>query len=509
MAKRIVSILDMMDFIALARRIGTDTQEVEVKSAAAQLPKDAVETISAFANASGGTLILGLSEKAGFKPVQGFDAKRAIDFLGQLCDDKLEPPIRATIRIIPFEGSPVVVAEIPELAPYLKPCYVKSQSLYGGSYIRTGDGDRKLSRYEVDRILEEHMQPRFDEEMVREAEPDDLDDELVAGFLAKERSNSTRLFSKLSDEDALITMKVLSRDEDGSLHPTIAGLLALGFHPQQFFPRLNVTFAVFPGLTKGELTKENVRFLDSKTIIGPIPVMIAETLAALRRNMRTVSYMERAFRRDTAEYPETAVREALANALMHRDYSPEGRGSQVQVNVFPDRIEILNVGGLYGAVTVDQLGKYGVSASRNERLSRILESTPYPDGYSENGFIVENKGTGYAMIKSSLSQAHMPEPEAVDTVSTFVLTMRKHRWDVERQHNEDMPSFIDETDGRILTWLEETGPSKATCVADAVGVSQSTASRRLRRLCNEGYVERIGATNSPHLRYRRVKRKLS
>ncbi len=172
---RIQSNFDLRSFVSLARRVGTDTQEIEVKSAGKQLPKDLVETISAFANASGGTLILGLPEKDGFRPVKEFDAKKMMDVVGQMCDDKLEPPVRASIDILPFEGSQLVVATIPETAPYLK----KSRTPYGGSFVRTGDGDRTLSRYEVDRIPEERTQPRFDEEIVAVASVTDLDEELA------------------------------------------------------------------------------------------------------------------------------------------------------------------------------------------------------------------------------------------------------------------------------------------------------------------------------------------
>lgn len=97
-------------------------------------------------------MILGLSEKDGFKPVRGFEPKRTINALGHACDDKLDPPVRADISIITFEGLQIVIASIPGMAPYLKPCYVKSRTPTGGSFIRTGGGDRRLSRYEVDRI---------------------------------------------------------------------------------------------------------------------------------------------------------------------------------------------------------------------------------------------------------------------------------------------------------------------------------------------------------------------
>ena len=142
---------DLATFIALARRVGTDTATVEVKTAREKLPKDIAETVSAFANASGGTIVCGISEQDGFVPAEGFDAKSAMDSLSNVCHEKVEPPVRAAVDVEEFEGSPVVVAKIPETEPYRKPCYVKARTIYYGSFIRTRDGDRRLSRYEVDR----------------------------------------------------------------------------------------------------------------------------------------------------------------------------------------------------------------------------------------------------------------------------------------------------------------------------------------------------------------------
>lgn len=85
--------------------------------------------------------------------------------------------------------------------------------------------------------------------------------------------------------------------------------------------------------------------------------------------------IEEAFRKDVPDYPPVAMREAVANALMHRDYSPGAQGSQVQVNLYVDKIEILNPGGLYGDVTIETLGESGVSSARNQFLSNILENS--------------------------------------------------------------------------------------------------------------------------------------
>ena len=107
-------------------------------------------------NGLGGTLILGLDEKSGFKPATGFEADRISDSLATTCADRMQPPVRAQIETISFEGSRLVAAKVDPLRPIDKPCYIKERGRYQGSFIRTGDGDRRLSAYEVDRLIEEH-----------------------------------------------------------------------------------------------------------------------------------------------------------------------------------------------------------------------------------------------------------------------------------------------------------------------------------------------------------------
>jgi ATP-dependent DNA helicase RecG len=485
---------DINNFVTHARKIKSDTTDVEVKTCAKALSKDITETLSAFANCSGGVIVCGLSEKDNFAPVEGFDAKKISEAISQACADKMEPPIRANISTVEFEDSVIVVAKIPETEPFQKPCYIKNRGPYEGSFAREGEGDRKLSRYEVDRLTEERMQPKYDALPVENAQPVDLDPELVSGFLQRERAASPRIFAGLSEEDALLTMGVLTYNGAGIIKPTLAGLMALGRHPQKYFPRANVTFAMFPGTSKEHLATNGVRFLDSRTIIGPIPVMVAETLAAVRRNMKVLSRVEGGARLDTFEYPEVAVREAVANALMHRDYSPEGVASQVQVNMFQDRIEVISPGGLYGIVTVDNIGTYGTSSSRNQYLSRILESAPYPAEYPERGYVVENKGTGYAQIQASLKSQGMPPAKPVDSLSVFVLTMRKS--EKTATTNTALPevgptskksSKLSSDAGQtLINAVQENGSISKTEASELLGTSGATAYRRIKELIDAG-----------------------
>lgn len=390
-----------------------------------------------------------------------------------------------------------MVAYIPETAPFQKPCYVKARGPYDGSFVRSGEGDRKLSRYEVDRLIEERQQPKHDIRVIENAEASELDPELVAGFLRRERAASPRVFAGLSDEDALLSMGVLGKSSNDGLKPTLAGLMALGRHPQRHFPRANVTFAVFPGTSKEELAADGARFLDSRTIIGSVPVMVAETLACVRRNMRVSSYVDGGSRRDVTEYPEVAVREAVANALMHRDYSPEGLGSQVQVNLYADHLEIVSPGGLYGTVTVDNIGQYGASSSRNQYLSRILESTPYPAEYPESGYVVENKGTGFAQMQRALKARGMRPAEPIDALALFVLRMRKKgggsHWTSGSLVRTPSTSRDGRDDASVIRELAKSRGSVSTSeVAKTLNVSSATALRRIKGLVNEGVLAQSG-----------------
>lgn len=235
------------------------------------------------------------------------------------------------------------------------------------------------------------------------------------------------------------------------------------------------------------------RFLDAQTIIGPIPYMIEDALSVVAKNMRTGAVVEGAFRTDVPDYPRIAVREAVANALMHRDYSPESRGSQVQVNMYADRLEVLNPGGLYGDVTIDTLGVSGMSSSRNQFLSNILETTPYPEG----GYVVENRGTGYQEIEEQLARAMMTPPRPKNSTVSFSLTFEKRRV---------LPAELDRgsrnVDEAIVDYLSTHSSASTVELVSASGMARSTISAHLKGLVASGRVEPTEPARSPKQRYR-------
>ena len=470
---------ELDELIAQLRVIGSDKQSVEVKSA---VGSDVMPTLSAFANGTGGTLIVGLSEADGFSPVKKFSASQAQDQLETRCQG-LEPPVRPEIDILEFEGQPVLIAEVAELPARDKPCYVSARGLYKGSYIRTGDGDTRLSQYEVNRLVEEHTQPTWDEDIITDATLEDIEGATLDEFLAVQRDRRPKTFANGQD----IALKRLRVLKEG--HPTLASLLVMGDYPQEFFPRLTVTFALFPGTSKGDVTT-GIRLLDSATLHGTIPELVSEGIDIVKKNMRTAGFIGNKSRTSLPDYPLVAVREALVNALMHRDYSPTARGSQVQINMFVDRLEITNPGGLYGGITLRNLGEAGVSSSRNQRLATFLEDIPLPDG----GVAAENRGTGIATIHQALADALMPKPEIINRLDSFTIVFHRRRVATQERYG---------TARDHVEHLLHGSPSLSTTeLVEATKLSRTAVQKALNELIRENIAEKTEPGRSPKQRYR-------
>jgi len=274
------------------------------------------------------------------------------------------------------------------------PCYVTTRGLYGGAYVRGGDGDQRLTPYEIDRMRENAGQPHWDDEAIIEATVQDLNRDSFSRLIENARRRSPRVFGNADEADALAMLGVLVRHES-ILVPSLAGLLSVGRYPQQFFPQLTVSVAVYPHVERGRSGPGGIRFLDSAALGGAVPDMVVDTVQVVQRNLRVVSRVIGAGRVDQWEIEPEVIREAVVNALMHRDYSPQARGTQVQVDVFPDRVEVSSPGGLFGNVRLEGLGESGTSLSRNPRLAALLQETGDP---VTGRPVAENRGSGVSLM---------------------------------------------------------------------------------------------------------------
>ena len=462
------------DIVGMLRRRGTDLTDVEVKAAGGGLPKSLSETISAFSNDLGGTIILGLAERTGFGLADGFDAAKMRDDLASMCADNMSPPVRASIEMVDFEGGQVVVADVPALDPQLKPCFVKSKGEYAGSYTRGGDGNRRLTDYEIAQLHANRGQPRDDQDLVLEATVEDLDDGLVAALLRRVRERRPS-FADVSDEQALRRLKVLAAGPDGRLVPTLTGLLAVGTYPQEFFPQLNVTFVVVPATRMDLIPSDGPRFLDNRSFEGPIPVIVRDALRAITRNMTVSSRIEGAGREDRYEYPVEAVREAVVNAVMHRDYSSLARGAQVQIEMYQDRLVVRSPGGIFGPISTEDLGDEGATSSRNQYLARLLEDVELPGSQRP---VCENRGSGIPSMIQALRRVGMTTPKFDSSLNRFQVAFPKH-------------ALLDAGTHQWIAGLGQTGLSDTQCMALALMRDDRPVTNQSLRLLG---LERLEAT---------------
>ncbi|WP_439662319.1 ATP-binding protein [Lentzea sp. HUAS TT2] len=474
----------LQSLIERLRRTGAEMCDVEVKSAAGGLPKSAAESLSAFANTNGGTLVLGLDENDGFRPAQLADAAKLRDDLAAMASDCLHPPLRIAVDVVEFEGRPIVLAEIDPLPSDHRPCYVESKGIATGSYVRVGDGDRRMTQAEIGLAIANRGQPRYDLEAVSDAVIGDLDRVSFGRTIERVRQTS-RAFRDMDEVTALERLRVLVRAEDGALVPSLGGLLTFGTYPQQYFPQLTVSVVVYSGDETGP------RFDDNPVIRGPVPELVSETMAVLRRHMRVRTHVDGSGRREQLDYPMEAVREAVVNALLHRDYSGGTRGTQVQIELHPDRLLVRSPGGLFGPVVLEDLGTEGVSSSRNSFLASLLSDTYLP---VSDRLVAENRASGVPSMIKELQRSGLARP---------IFRNFANRFEVEFSRSE----LLDPATRRWLAQLHEPGLTQLHELALATmyhgrpisnaalrqfGASQADATAVLRDLANKGLAVRTG-----------------
>lgn len=405
--------IDITDLVVALRTAGTDSDAVEVKAAAGGMPTSMASSLSALANLpGGGRIILGLDERTGFRAVGLTDPDGLKAALASLARQGLVPPLILTLHDAEVDGDRVVVADVPECPLPDKPCTVAGS---GKAYIRGHDGDYEISAVERAGYLAARTAPRFDRKAVSGSTKADLDPERCAKWLANVRERDPNGLGRFVDDDELLRRAgVTTSTEPPEL--TVAGLLALGIHPQQWFPNLIIQAASRPGPTSG------VRAVAPMTITGPVPAMLESALAWARRVLASVVVEDKEGRvRSDADYPLIAVRELLSNALVHRDLADWSAGYAIEVRHLPDRFVVTNPGGLFG-ITLDRLGEEGVTSARNATLLRICQ---FVETSSDNGRVVEALASGIPTVVASLTEAKLPPAQFVDYGIRFTAILRR------------------------------------------------------------------------------------
>ena len=385
-----------------------ETQNIEVKAAQGGCPKRLYDTLSSFSNQDGGGILLfGIDEKQSFIPVGVYDLQDLQKKVTEQCN-QMVPPVRAVFTLAEIDGFPICSAEIPSLDLVERPCYYSGTGRIKGSYIRVGDADLPMTDYEIYTYEAFKCHVHDDERVLERAELSLLDSDKIQRYIQKMKEEKPG-FSKLSEEQVY---ELLSITRKGI--PTLAAILNFGLYPQGYFPQLAVTAIVVPGKEIGDVGQNSERFLDNKRIEGTLSEMLAESLNFCRRNMkvRTIINPETGERTDKPEYPVEAIREAMLTALIHRDYSHFTEGTPIQIDFFTDRMEIHSPGGLYGRMTVEDLGTAKPDL-RNPTLATM----------SEFLLNTENRYSGIPTIRREMAKAGLPAPVFINRRNEFIVIL--------------------------------------------------------------------------------------
>lgn len=257
-----------------------------------------------------------------------------------------------------------------------------------------------MSRHETDLMVAQRTRTGFDEKPVEYTSLADLDEGLKTAYLRDVRAKSRRLATS-SDEEVPRRKGIIALGTDNL---SLAGLYALGAYPQEFRPSLKVTGVVIDPNGKA-------RNLDKFETDGPIPAMLEETLAWVKRNLaHPVVELSNGHLINGQEVPDIALREILSNALVHRSLNPKADTEEARVRIFPDRISVENPGGLYG-ITLQRLQEYGERSCVNDRLYDVCTHVTTPeDGYR----VIESEGSGIYTAQEAVRQAGLKPIQFID-----------------------------------------------------------------------------------------------
>jgi len=211
------------------------------------------------------------------------------------------------------------------------------------------------------------------------------------------------------------------------------------------------------------------RFLDNHKFEGTVKAIIDNATAYVMASMRKGSLIRGVLRQDVPEYPEVALREAIVNAVAHRDYSQFVRGSHIQVRMFADRLEIENPGGLHGEVTIDNLQEG--QSTRNRLLVQLMEDM----------HLVENRGSGIDAMLEAMQKRSLHAPVFEDKRSSFLVKFYQVKL-----------AELSEEEQRIIAYVKKHGPIRRAEAQKLLEVSNTRAKYMLSKMKKAGLLRLVG-----------------
>jgi ATP-dependent DNA helicase RecG len=298
----------------------------------------------------------------------------------------------------------------------------------------------------------------------------DLDPEQVEAYREElyRRHPGSSLQRKANEELLSEVGAVVERRR--RLRPTLAGILVFGRDPQRFYPSLTITFLHFAGTSTTQTEPEAPLYLDNREFRGTLPMMIERVRATVFEKLSKQALVDGFVRHDVPEYPELAYREAIVNAVGHRDYRLEG--SFIQVRLFADRMEVQSPGGLGGSLTVENM--VYEQYTRNPHIMRLLEDFGY----------VERRGLGVDLMIQAMAEAGLEPPIFQNRGASFWVTLKA------RPPGRPLPDLVrlglNDRQIRAVDYLRTRGRLTNREYQKEFGVSERTALYDLQGLVEAG-----------------------
>lgn len=460
------------------------------------LPK-ALRTLVAFANTAGGTLILGVGDDGALLGVR--DVKAEEERYASAIASGIEPPLTPDLKPVELDGVSLLLVRVPR---FPGPFYLRAEGPDEGVYLRLGSTNRQASAQQREELRRLASAQAYDERPCLGASLGDVD-EGAARLAFAEAGRDVR-------RAELETLGVFVRYGD-ELLPSNGGVILFGTAEARarFFPNARVRCARF-GATKADI-------LDRLDLEGTVLEAVDEAPRFIRRNTRLAARIERVRREDVPEYAPGALREVLANAVAHADYSQ--RGMPVRVQIFDDRLEVENPGGWPIGFSEEDF-REGISRVRNPVIARVLHELD----------VIEGWGSGYQRIRAASERQGHPMPDWREMGPVLRVRMAPHPWVAEHGRREEdvAPEVTPDMTGdnrvrgdrgvrgsdpgrfagttrpfnRRQQWMvEELRAGRQAVAADLVaqfGVTERTARRDISGLRRRGAIVFVGPTKTGH-----------
>ena len=444
---------ELKKIVLRIKNMKTETQNIELKAATKGCPTRLFDTLSSFSNQDeGGVIIFGVDESDDYAIKGVYNPQDLQKKVTEQCK-QMEPSVRALFTVCEINDKTIVLAEIPGVDISKRPVFYKGVGRIKGSYVRVGESDEPLSEYEIYSYEAFRNRTRDDIRVVEGASLKLINKERMNQYLEAVRNERKNLYDNVSESEILEFMGIA---KDNAF--TLAGLMTFSMYPQAYFPQLCITAVSLPGTEQGEIGDDGERFIDNKRITGAISDMLEEAVEFVRTNSRTKTIIDdNGHRVDKPEYPIKAVREAILNALVHRDYSVHTENVPIRIEMYRDRMEIINSGGLYGKISIDALGKVRPE-TRNAALANMLELLN----------ITENRYSGIPTMRKEFANAGLPTPIFSVVHGEFKVVMKNGLFEKKGSNEESLLDFCStpRTRAEIVAFV---GKSKNHVMAHIVG----------------------------------------